>query len=35
MRALLNPRTQLVQPKQFARGRLPEQELDAIKRLLV
>ena len=35
MRALLNPRTQLVQPKQFARDRLPEQELDAIKRVLV
>jgi len=35
MRALLNPRTQLVQPQQFARGRLPEQELDAIKRVLV
>jgi len=35
MRALLNSRTQLVQPQQFARGRLPEQELDAIKRVLV
>ncbi|ESS14944.1 hypothetical protein MOLA814_00514 [Betaproteobacteria bacterium MOLA814] len=35
MRSLLNPRTQLVQPQQFARGRLPEQELDAIKRVLV
>ena len=35
MRALLNPRTQLVQPQQFVRGRLPEQELDAIKRVLV
>ncbi len=35
MRALLNPRTQLVQPQQFARDRLPEQELDAIKRVLV
>ena len=35
MRALLNTRTQLVQPQQFVRGRLPEQELDAIKRVLV
>jgi hypothetical protein len=35
MRALLNPRTQLVQPQQFARGRVPEQVLDAIKRVLV
>ena len=35
MRALLNPSTQLVQPQQFAVGRLPEQELDAIKWVLV